>query len=86
VLLAVVVVCLMAGLLETYRQSMGPLRPSAVVIVLLLPVAAAAFGYAIARSVFLAETRGVSWRGTTYRLAVLRGQSGLEGTAANRSR
>jgi hypothetical protein len=53
---------------------------------LLLPFSALCFGYAIVRSVYLAETRGVRWRGTTYPLALLRGQSGLEGTAANRSR
>jgi hypothetical protein len=86
VLLAVVVACLMAGLLETYRQSMRPLSPSALVLALLLPLSALCFGYAIARSVYLAETRGVRWRGTTYPLSLLRAQSGLEGTAANRRR
>jgi len=87
VLLSVVVVCLMAGLVETYRQSMSPtLTPSALVIALLMPFAAACFAWAIARSVYLAETRGVRWRGTTYPLSLLRAQSGLEGTAANRSR
>ena len=54
--------------------------------VALLPFSAISFGYAIARSVYLAETRGVRWRGTTYPLSLLRGQSGLEGIAANRSR
>jgi glycosyltransferase involved in cell wall biosynthesis len=87
VLLAVVVSCLVAGLLETYRQSMSlRLTPSALVVALLLPFSAAWFGWAIARSVYLAETRGVRWRGTTYPLALLRAQSGLEGIAANRSR
>jgi hypothetical protein len=86
VLLAVVVACLMAGFLETYRQSMRPLSPSALVLALLLPLSAVCFGYAIARSVYLAETRGVRWRGTTYPLSLLRAQSGLEGTAANRRR
>jgi glycosyltransferase involved in cell wall biosynthesis len=87
VLLGIVIVCLVAGLLETYRQSMSPtLRPSAIFVALLFPFSAACFGYAIARSVYLAETRGVRWRGTTYPLSLLRAQSGLEGTAANRSR
>jgi glycosyltransferase involved in cell wall biosynthesis len=85
-LLAVVVACLVAGLLETYRQAFGPLTPSALLVALLLPFSAACFAYAIARSVYRAETHGVSWRGTTYPLALLRAQSGLEGTAANRSR
>ena len=87
VLLGIVVVCLMAALLETYRQSMSPrLGPAAVAVALLLPFSALCFGLAIARSVYLAETRGVRWRGTTYPLALLRAQSGLEGIAANRSR
>jgi hypothetical protein len=87
VLLAVVVACLMASLLETYRQSMSPrLTPSAFVIALLLPFSAVCFAWAIVRSVYLAETRGVRWRGTTYPLSLLRAQSGLEGIAANRSR
>jgi hypothetical protein len=86
VLLLIVVACLVLGLLETYRQSMRPLTPSALVLGLLLPVSAVCFGYAIARSAYLAETRGVRWRGTTYPLSLLRAQSGLEGTAANRSR
>ena len=81
-----VVVCLVAALLETYRQSMGPLTPSAIVLVALLPFSALCFAYAIARSVYLAETRGVRWRGTIYPLALLRAQSGLEGIAAKRSR
>jgi glycosyltransferase involved in cell wall biosynthesis len=85
-LLGIVVMCLVAGLLETYRQSMRPLTLSALPLALLLPFSALCFGYAIVRSVYLAETRGVRWRGTTYPLALLRGQSGLEGTAANRSR
>ena len=85
-LLGLVIVCLSAGLLETYRQSMRPLTPSAVLLALLLPFSALCFGYAIVRSVYLAETRGVRWRGTTYPLSLLRGQSGLEGIAANRSR
>ena len=86
-LLSVVVVCLVAGLVETYRQSMSAtLTPSAFVIALLMPFSAACFAWAIARSVYLAETRGVRWRGTTYPLSLLRAQSGLEGTAANRSR
>jgi glycosyltransferase involved in cell wall biosynthesis len=85
-LLAIVVACLVAGLLETYRQAIGPLTPSAIVAALLLPFSAACFAYAIARAAYLAETRGVRWRGTTYSLSLLRGQSGLEGTAANRSR
>lgn len=86
VLLTLVIACLVAGLAETYRQSMGPLTPGALVLVALLPFSALCFAYAIARSVILAETRGVSWRGTLYPLALLRAQSGLEGTAANRSR
>jgi glycosyltransferase involved in cell wall biosynthesis len=87
VLLAIVVACLTASLLETYRQSMSRrLGPSAMVVSLLLPFSAVCFGWAIVRSVYLAETRGVRWRGTTYPLAVLRAQSGLEGIAANRSR
>lgn len=86
VLLGIVVACLGAGLLETYRQSMRPLTPSALLLAALLPFAALCFAYAIVRSVYLAETRGVRWRGTTYPLSLLRGQSGLEGTAANRSR
>lgn len=85
-LLGIVVICLVAGLLETYRQSSGPLSPSAIVLALLMPIAALIFGFAILRSVVLAETRGVSWRGTVYPLAVLRAQSGLEGTTAKRSR
>jgi glycosyltransferase involved in cell wall biosynthesis len=85
-LLGIVVACLVAGLLETFRQSMRPLSPPALVLALLLPFSALCFAYAIVRSVYLAETRGVRWRGTTYPLSLLRGQSGLEGTAANRSR
>ncbi|MDQ2913608.1 MAG: glycosyltransferase [Chloroflexota bacterium] len=87
VLLAIVVACLVAGLLEAYRQSMSlTLTPSTLVVALLLPFSAACFVWAIARSVYLAETRGVRWRGTTYPLSLLRAQSGLEGIAANRSR
>ena len=87
VLLAVVVACLMAALLETYRQSMSRrLTPAALVVAVLLPFSAACFGWAIVRSVYLAETRGVRWRGTTYPLSLLRAQSGLEGIAANRSK
>jgi glycosyltransferase involved in cell wall biosynthesis len=87
VLLAVVIACLVAGILETYRQSMSlTLTPAALAVALLLPFSAACFGWAIARSVYLAETRGVRWRGTTYPLSLLRAQSGLEGIAANRSR
>jgi len=55
-------------------------------VAVVLPFSAACFGWAIARSMFLAETRGVRWRGTTYPLSLLRAQSGLEGIAANRSR
>src|SRR5437773_4913453 len=87
VLLAIVVVCLVAALLETYRQSMSPrLTPSALAIALLLPFSATCFAWAIMRSVYIAETRGVRWRGTTYPLSLLRAQSGLEGIAANRNR
>src|SRR5256712_1060253 len=86
ILLIAVIACLEVGLAETYRQSMGPLTPSAIVLVALLPFSALCFAYAIARSVFLAETRGVRWRGTIYPLALLRAQSGLEGMAAKRSR
>jgi glycosyltransferase involved in cell wall biosynthesis len=87
VLLAIVVACLMAALLETYRQSMSlRFTPAALAIAVLLPFSAACFGWAIMRSVYLAETRGVRWRGTTYPLSLLRAQSGLEGIAANRSR
>jgi len=83
----IVVVCLLAALLETYRQSMSPrLTPSAFTIALLLPFSAACFAWAIMRSVYIAETRGVRWRGTTYPLSLLRAQSGLEGIAANRNR
>lgn len=85
-LLAVVIACLAIGLIETYRQAIGPLSPSALVVALVLPFSAACWGYAIARSVYFAETRGVRWRGTTYPLSLLRAQSGLEGIAANRSR
>ncbi len=85
-LLGIVVGCLVAGLLETYRQSMRPLTPSAVLLALLIPFSASSFAYAIVRSVYLAETRGVRWRGTTYPLSLLRAQSGLEGTEANRRR
>lgn len=85
-LLAVVVLCLAIGLIETYRQAIGPLGPSALLAALVLPFSAALWGYAIARSVYVAETRGVRWRGTTYPLELLRAQSGLEGIAANRSR
>jgi glycosyltransferase involved in cell wall biosynthesis len=85
-LLAVVIACLAIGLIETYRQAIGPLGPSALLVALVLPFSAACFGYAIARSVYFAETRGVRWRGTTYPLSLLRAQSGLEGIAANRSR
>jgi glycosyltransferase involved in cell wall biosynthesis len=87
VLLGVVVVCQVAALIETYRQSMSPrLGPSAVAVALLLPFSALCFGWAIVRSVYIAETQGVRWRGTTYPLTLLRAQSGLEGIAANRSR
>jgi len=86
VLLGIVVACLAAGVLETYRQSTGPLTASALVLALLVPFAALCFAYAIVRSAYLAETRGVRWRGTTYPLSLLRGQSGLEGTTAKRSR
>jgi len=86
VLLAIVVACLVAALLETYRQAIAPLTPTAFVVALLLPFSAVCFDYAIARSVYLAETRGVRWRGTTYPLSLLRAQSGLEGIAANLSR
>ena len=86
VLLATVVACLVAALLEIYRQAIAPLTPSALIVALLLPFSAACFVYAIVRSVYRAETRGVSWRGTTYPLALLRAQSGLEGTSANRRR
>jgi hypothetical protein len=85
-LLAVVTGCLAIGLIETYRQAIGPLSPSALLVALVLPFSAACWGYAIARSVYFAETRGVRWRGTTYPLSLLRAQSGLEGIAANRSR
>src|SRR5438132_14310762 len=82
VLLAFVVACLMAALLETYRQSISlKLTPSALLVAVLLPFSAACFGWAIVRSVYLAETRGVRWRGTIYPLSLLRAQSGLEGIA-----
>jgi glycosyltransferase involved in cell wall biosynthesis len=87
VLLGIVVACLLAALLETYRQSMSVrLSPAALVVGLLLPFSAVCFGWAIVRSVYLAETRGVRWRGTTYPLSLLRAQSGLEGIAANRNK
>jgi glycosyltransferase involved in cell wall biosynthesis len=85
-LLGLVALCLVAGLVETYRQAIGPLTPSVIVIAALLPLSAAFFVYTIGRSVFFAETQGVRWRGTTYPLPLLRGQSGLEGIAAKRSR
>src|SRR2546423_974415 len=86
-LLSVVVACLIAALLETYRQSVSPrVTPTALVVGLLLPLSAACFAWAIVRSVYLAETRGVRWRGTTCPLSLLRTQSGLEGIPANRSR
>ncbi len=86
VLLAIVLTCLAVGVLETYRQAISPLTPFAVLIALLMPFSAACWGYTIARSVYIAETRGVRWRGTTYPLSLLRAQSGLEGVPANRSR
>jgi hypothetical protein len=87
VLLGTVVVCLMAALLETYRQSMSPrLGATALGVALLLPFSALCFGWAVLRSVYVAETRGVRWRGTTYPLSLLRAQSGLEGIEANRSK
>jgi glycosyltransferase involved in cell wall biosynthesis len=87
VLLGTVVVCLMAALLETYRQSMSPrLGATALGVALLVPFSALCFGWAVLRSVYVAETRGVRWRGTTYPLSLLRAQSGLEGIEANRSR
>lgn len=86
VLLAIVVACLVVGLLETYRQAVAPLSTGTAVLALLMPISALVFAYAIARSVFLAETRGVRWRGTVYPLSLLRAQSGLEGIAAKRSR
>src|SRR5438128_1464588 len=78
-LLLATLTCLSVGLAETYRQSTGPLTPRALALVALLPFSAICFAYAIARSAVLAETRGVTWRGTRYPLALLRGQSGLEG-------
>lgn len=85
-LLAAVIACLSAGITETHRQSMGPLGRDTIAAVVLLPFSALCFAYAAARSMFLAETRGVSWRGTTYPLPVLRAQSGFEGIAAKRRR
>jgi glycosyltransferase involved in cell wall biosynthesis len=85
-LLLLVVACLEVGLLEIYRQSIGPLSPGAFLVAVLLPLSALCFAYAIARSVFLAERRGVTWRGTRYPLSLLRAQSGLEGAPAKRSR
>jgi glycosyltransferase involved in cell wall biosynthesis len=79
-LLAVAVVCLWLGLAETYRQAIGPIDRSAVIATALFPISAAAFAYAAVRSMILAERRGVCWRGTVYPLAVLRAQSGLEGS------
>ena len=84
-LLIAVIVCLSAGIGETYRQAIGPVGLETIAAILLLPVSALSFAYAIARSVFLAERRGVRWRGTTYPLSLLRAQSGFEGTAAKRS-
>jgi hypothetical protein len=75
-----------AGLLETHRQAIGRITAETIVLAALLPVAALTFAFAILRSAVLAEARGVRWRGTTYPLAVLRAQSGLEGTAAKRKR
>jgi hypothetical protein len=85
-LLAAVIACLVAGLAETYRQSMGQVDLNAVVSVALLPISALCFAFAILRSVVLAESRGIRWRGTTYPLELLRAQSGLEGTTSSRSR
>src|SRR6266571_1421271 len=64
VLLAIVLTCLAVGVLETYRQAISPLTPFAVLIALLMPFSAACWGYTIVRSVYIAETRGVRWRGT----------------------
>jgi glycosyltransferase involved in cell wall biosynthesis len=75
-----------AGLIETHRQAIGRTTLGTIALAALLPVAALSFAFAIARSAFLAETRGVRWRGTTYPLPVLRAQSGLEGTDAKRRR
>ena len=85
-LLAVVIACLVAGFIETYRQAFGRLGARAAISAALLPISALCFAYAIARSAVLAERRGVCWRGTRYPLAMLRAQSGLEGARAKRSR
>jgi hypothetical protein len=85
-MLLIVIACFSLGIAETYRQAIGPFDRWAIAAVALFPVSTLCFAYAIARSVFLAERRGVRWRGTTYPLSLLRAQSGLEGTAAKRSR
>jgi hypothetical protein len=79
ILLAVVVLCLAAGCAETHRQSIGPLTAKGIAAVALFPVAAVSFAFAIVRSAFLAERRGITWRGTVYPLSLLRSQTGLEG-------
>ena len=79
-LLAMVVVCQLAGFLETYRQSMGRIDARAVAQAALLPITALLFAYAIVRATYLALVTGrVTWRDTAYPLAELRAQTGLEG-------
>lgn len=78
--LGVAIACLVAGLTETYRQSMGPLVPRSIASVALLPVSALLFCFIIARATAIALATGtVTWRDTDYGLAELRAQSGLEG-------
>jgi glycosyltransferase involved in cell wall biosynthesis len=80
VLLATAVLCLWLGVAETYRQALGDLLDlRAVVAIVLFPFSAAVFAYTVVRSMFLAETVGLTWRGTVYPLSLLRTQSGLEG-------
>ena len=85
VLLGTAAICLLLGLAETYRQAFGPINGRALAVIALLPFSALGFAYALARSCVLAERRGVAWRGTVYPLALLRSQSGLEGSPASDS-
>src|SRR5438105_9910665 len=85
VLLGTAAICLLLGLAETYRQAFGPINGRALAVIALLPFSALGFAYALARSCVLAERRGVAWRGTVYPLALLRSQSGLEGSPASGS-
>ncbi|HEX5503969.1 MAG TPA: glycosyltransferase [Thermomicrobiales bacterium] len=55
-------------------------QPRALAYIPALPLTCALFCYAVARAAWLATTRGeIRWRETAYPLAILRGQTGLEG-------